>query len=222
MNRPDIPIIERPTIAGATATAEAPPPEPAADPPGPLTLNIRAIEMTDDQLLQLCADNRDLRIELTAEKELIIMPPANPTTSWKNGKLSLRIGLWAEQDGTGLCFDSSAGFTFPNGAMRSPDASWIARERWEALDEDDRHKFSHIAPDFVAELLSPSDRLPVAQAKMVEYIDNGVRLGWLIDSPQRRVYIYCPGQPVEILENPETVSGEPALPGFALNLADIW
>ena len=223
MNRPNIPTIERPTATGATAIAEAPPPpEPSADPPGPLLLNIRAIEMTGDQLLLICADNRDLRIELTAQKELIIMPPANPTTSWQNGKLSLRIGLWAEQDGTGLCFDSSAGFTLPNGAMRSPDASWIARERWEALDEDDRHKFSHIAPDFVAELRSSSDRLPTAQAKMEEYIDNGVRLGWLIDPPQRRVYIYRPGQPVEILENPETVSGEPTLPGFTLNLADIW
>ena len=221
MNRPDIPTIERPTATGATAEAQ-PPPEPSADPPGPLTLNIRAIEMTGDQLLRLCADNRDLRIELTAEKELIIMPPANPTTSSKNGALTAQIYFWSKQDGTGICFDSSAGFTFPNGAMRSPDASWIARERWEALDEDDRHKFSHIAPDFVAELRSPSDRLPVVQAKMTEYIDNGVRLGWLIDPPQRRVYIYRPGQPMEILENPETVSGEPVLPGFTLNLADIW
>ena len=207
----------------ATATLDAPPlPETGEGLPNPLALNIRALEMTDDQLLQLCADNGELRIELTAEKELIIMPPANPTTSWKNGKLSMRIGLWAEQDGTGLCFDSSAGFTFPNGAMRSPDASWIARERWEALDEADQHKFSPIAPDFVAELRSPSDRLPTAQAKMAEYIENGVRLGWLIDPTQRRVYIYRPGQPVEIRENPETVSGEPVLPGFTLNLADIW
>ena len=207
----------------ATATLEAPPlPETGEGLPNPLTLNIRAIEMTDDQLLQLCADNGDLRIELTAEKELIIMPPANPTTSSKNGALTAQFYFWSKQDGTGICFDSSAGFTFPNGAMRSPDASWIARERWEALDEDDRHKFSPIAPDFVAELRSPSDRLPTAQAKMEEYIENGVRLGWLIDPTQRRVYSYRPGQPVETLENPETVSGEPVLPGFTLNLADIW
>ena len=207
----------------ATATLEAPPlPETGEGLPIPLTLNIRAIEMTDDQLLQICADNGDLRIELTAEKELIIMPPANPTTGLKNGEIFGQLYIWSKQDGTGLCFDSSSGFTFPNGAMRSPDASWIARERWEALDEDDRHKFSHIAPDFVAELRSPSDRLPTAQAKMAEYIENGVRLGWLIDPPQRRVYIYRPGQPVEILENPETVSGEPVLPGFTLNLVDIW
>ena len=223
MNRPDIPTIEKPTAAGATAIAEAPPPpEPAADPPGPLMLNFRAIDMTGDQLLQLCADNGDLRIELTAEKELIIMPPTNMTTGWQNGRLTTRLCVWTEQDGTGLCFDSSAGFTLPNGAMRSADAAWITRERWESLSETEQHGFSPIAPDFVAELLSPSDRLPVAQAKMVEYIENGVRLGWLIDPTQRRVYIYRPGQPVETLENPETVSGEPVLPGFTLNLADIW
>ena len=209
--------------AAGVLTVEAPPlPETGEGLPNPLALNIRAIEMTDEQLLQFCADNGELRIELTAEKELIIMPPANPTTSSKNGALTAQIYIWSKQDATGLCFDSSAGFTFPNGAMRSPDASWIARERWEAMDDDDRHKFSPIAPDFVAELRSPSDRLPVAQAKMEEYIDNGVRLGWLIDPPQRRVYIYRPGQPVETLENPETVSGEPVLPGFTLNLADIW
>ena len=216
MNRND-------ATAAGVLTVEAPPlPETGECLPNPLALNIRAIEMTDDQLLQFCADNGDLRIELTAQKELIIMPPANPTTGLKNGEISGQLYIWSKQDGTGLCFDSSSGFTFPNGAMRSPDASWIARERWEALDEDDRHKFSHIAPDFVAELRSPSDRLPVAQAKMEEYIENGVRLGWLIDPTQRMVYIYRPGQPVETLENPETVSGEPVLPGFTLNLADIW
>ena len=150
------------------------------------------------------------------------MPPANMTTGWQNGKLFLRIGNWVEQDGSGLCFDSSAGFTLPNGAMRSADAAWITRERWEALDESERYRFSHIAPDFVAELRSPSDRLSTLQAKMAEYIDNGVRLGWLIDPQQRRVYIYRPGQPVAMLQNPETVSGEAVLPGFTLNLRDIW
>ena len=216
MNRPNI-------SAGATATAEVPAPaSEAAYLPSPLTLDFRAIEMTDDQLVQFCADNRELRIELTAKKELIIMPPANPVTSWENGKLFLQVGNWAEKDGSGLCFDSSAGFTFPNGAMRSPDASWIARERWESLDAADRRRFSHITPDFVAELRSPSDRLATLQAKMAEYIENGVRLGWLIDPRQRRVYVYRPGQPVEVWENPETVSGEAVLPGFTLNLRDIW
>ena len=217
MNRPEIR-----TSSGATATAEAPDPAPeAAYLPSPLTLDFRAIEMTDDQLVQFCADNRELRIELTAKKELIIMPPVNPTTSWQNGKLSMRIGIWAEQDGSGICFDSSAGFTLPNGAMRSADASWITRERWESLDEAERYRFSHIVPDFVAELCSPSDRLATLQEKMAEYTENGVRLGWLIDPRQQRVYVYRPGQPVEVLENPETVSGEAVLPGFTLNLRDI-
>ena len=211
------------TSGGATATAEAPPPAPeAAYLPNPLTLDFSAIEMTDDQLVRFCADNRELRIELTAKKELIIMPPANLTTSWENGEIFLQLGLWSKQDGRGRSFDSSAGYTLPNGAMRSPDASWVARERWESLDAADRRRFSHIAPDFVAELRSPSDRLATLQAKMAEYIENGVRLGWLIDPRQRRVYVYRPGQPAEILENPETVSGESVLPGFTLNLRDIW
>ena len=218
MNRPDTR-----TVAGATATAEAPAPASEATYlPSPLTLNFRAIEMTDDQLVQFCADNRELRIELTAKKELIIMPPANPTSSQENSSLTAQIYFWTKRDGRGLCFDSSAGFTFPNGAMRSPDASWIARERWESLDAADRRRFSHIAPDFVTELRSPSDRLATLQAKMAEYIENGVRLGWLIDPRQRRVYVYRPGQPVQTLENPETVSGESVLPGFTLNLREIW
>ena len=218
MNRPDIG-----TSYGATATAEAPALGwQTTHLPSPLTLDFRAIEMTDDQLVQFCADNRELRIELTSEKELIIMPPVSPTTSWQNGKLSMQIGIWAEHDGSGLCFDSSAGFTLPSGAMRSADVAWITRERWEALDEAERYRFSHIAPDFVAELRSPSDSLATLQAKMAEYIENGVRLGWLIDPRQRRVYVYRPGQPVQTLENPETVSGESVLPGFTLNLREIW
>ena len=190
--------------------------------PAPLVLDFRAMEMTDEQFVQFCADNRERRIELTSEKELIIMPPAFPTTGLKNNALSAQVYNWSKQDGTGLSFDSSAGFTFPNGAMRSPDASWIARERWDALAEDELNKFSHIAPDFVVELRSDTDGLRTLQAKMEEYIENGVSLGWLIDPRQRRVYIYRPGQPVETLEDPVTVSGETLLPGFVLNLQDIW
>ena len=211
------------TSGGATATVAPPAPSVQAEYlPNPLTLDFRAIKMTDDQLVQFCADNRELRIELTAKKELIIMLPAIPATSWQNGKLSMQIGIWAKKDGSGLCFDSSAGFTLPNSAMRSADAAWIARERWEALDEAEQYRFSHIAPDFVTELCSPSDCLATLQAKMAEYIENGVRLGWLIDPQQRQVYVYRPGQPVETLENPETVSGESVLPGFTLNLREIW
>ena len=150
------------------------------------------------------------------------MPPAFPTTGMRNNALSAQVYNWSKQDGTGISFDSSAGFTFPNGAMRSPDASWITRERWDALDEDELNKFTHIAPDFVVELRSHTDSLRILQAKMEEYVENGVRLGLLIDPRQRRVYVYRTGQPVDLLENPETVSGDPVLPGFVLNLQDIW
>lgn len=190
--------------------------------PSPLVLDFSAVEMTDDQLVQFCADNGDLRIELTAEKELIVMPPANSTTGWENGIISGELYVWSKQDGTGLSFDSSTGFTFPNGAMRAPDASWIGRERWESLPDEDRRRFSHVAPDFVVELRSSSDSLRTLQDKMAEYIENGVRLGWLIDPFQQRVHVYRPGRDVEVLEAPETVSGENVLPGFVLSLQEIW
>ena len=165
MNRPDVGA-----GGGAAATAEALAAR-AAYPPGPLALDFRAVEMTDEQLVRFCADNRDLRIELTSERELIVMPPANMTTGWRNARLNARLCLWTERDGSGLCFDSSAGFTLPNGAVRSADAAWMARERWESLDETERHGFSRIVPDFVAELRSPSDSLAALQAKM-----TGIRL----------------------------------------------
>ena len=194
----------------------------AAGLPLPLVLDFSAIEMTDEQLVQFCADNGELRIELTAERELIVMPPAFPISGMKNNAISAQIYIWSKQDGTGISFDSSAGFTFPNGAMRSPDASWIARERWDSLEEDELSKFTHIAPDFVVELRSHSDSPAMLQAKMAEYIENGVKLGWLIDPFQRQVHVYRPGQAVEILDEPETVSGDPFLPGFTLNLLEIW
>ena len=190
--------------------------------PLPLVLDFSAIEMTDDQLVQFCADNGELRIELTAERELIVMPPAFPITGMRNSAISAQVYIWSKQDGTGLSFDSSTGFTFPNGAMRSPDASWIARKRWDSLEADELSKFSHIAPDFVVELRSHSDRLAMLQAKMAEYIENGVRLGWLLDPFVRQVHVYRLGQAVEILDDPETISGDPVLPGFTLNLQEIW
>ena len=207
----------------ATATVEAPaPPQEGAYMPCPLVLDFHAIEMTDEQFAKFCADNGELRIELTARRELIVMPPAFPATGMKNNALSAQVYNWSKQDGTSISFDSSAGFTFPNGAMRSPDASWIARERWDALDEDELNKFTHIAPDFVVELRSHTDSLRALQAKLEEYIETGVHLGLLIDPRQRRVYVYRQGQPVDVLQDPETVSGETVLPGFVLNLQDIW
>ena len=189
----------------------------------PLTIDLPAIEpMTQEQFYQFCLANRDLRIERTANGEVIIMPPAFSDTGNRNFKIAVQLGNWAEQDGTGETFDSSAGFTLPNGAIRSPDASWIKLERWNALTEEQKASFAPICPDFVIELRSSSDTLKGLQSKMEEYIDNGVSLGLLIDRKNRKVYIYRPDRELEILDNPETVSGDPELPGFVLRMAKIW
>jgi len=187
-----------------------------------LMLNLRSLELSDEQFCRLCQDNPDLRFELTAQRELVIMPPTGSKTGWRNSKLNQRLANWTESDGTGLSFDSSTGFTLPNGAKRSPDAAWVKCERWEALTEDQQEGFAPLCPDFVAELRSPEDRLSTLQDKMLEYMQNGAQLGWLIDPSGRRVYIYRPRQPVECLEDQETISGDPVLPGFVLNLCEIW
>ncbi len=150
------------------------------------------------------------------------MTPTGSKTGWRNSKLSQRLANWAETDGTGLSFDSSTGFTLPNGAKRSPDAAWVRFERWEALTREQQEGFAPLAPDFVAELRSPGDYVSVLQEKMAEYVDNGARLGWLIDPEGKRVYVYRPGQSVECIENPEALSGGPVLPGFVFNVREIW
>ena len=189
----------------------------------PLTVDFPAIaQMTVAQFYEFCAANRDLRIERTASGEVIIMPPAFSDTGNRNLKISQQLANWADQDGTGETFDSSAGFTLPNGATRSPDASWIKLERWNALTEDQKASFAPICPDFVIELRSSSDTLTRLRDKMQEYIENGSLLGWLIDRKNRTVQVYRPDREPELLENPETVSGEPELPGFVLRLAKIW
>ena len=160
-------------------TAPSAPPETTL--PYRLALDIRALDMTEDRFLQLCSDNGDLRMELTAKKELIVMPPAGAETGGRNSSLTYQLVGWSDRDGTGKPFDSSAGFTLPNGAVRSPDASWMLAPRWEALTASERERFAPICPDFVIELRSPSDRLADVQEKMVEYMENGARLGWLID-----------------------------------------
>ncbi|MCM0590542.1 MAG: Uma2 family endonuclease [Gloeotrichia echinulata DEX184] len=176
------------------------------------------IELTDEQFFQICQNNRDLRLERTAEGELVIMPPTGWETGNRNSRLTQRLGNWADADGTGLAFDSSTGFKLPNGADRSPDASWVSRERLVALNPDPT-KFLPMAPDFAVELRSATDNLPKLQQKMQEYINNGVRLAWLIDPHNQRVEIYRPGQEVEILQSPTSLSGEDVLPGFVLDLA---
>jgi Uma2 family endonuclease len=201
-------------------------PKPATDQtttlPYRLALNIRALEMTEEQFLQLCSDNGDIRMELTANRELIIMPPNGLESGWQEGEVCLQVANWAKRDGTGRAFGPNAGYTLPNGAVRAPDASWMPLSRWESLSRDDQTKFGHTFPDFAIELRSPSDSLSDVQDKMTEYLENGVILGFLLDLRQRRVYVYRPGQDVEVLEEPETVSGDPALPGFVLDLGVIW
>lgn len=189
----------------------------------PLVLQLHpVVQMTDDQFFEFCQINRELRIERTAKGQLIVMPPTGSGTGNRNSKLNQQLSNWTDVDGTGLSFDSSSGFTLPNGAMRSPDAAWIKLERWNALSEEQQEKFAPICPDFIVELKSPTDSLKVLQDKMEEYIENGVLLGWLIDRKHKKVYIYRPGMAVECLENPATISGDPVLPGFVLDLSNIW
>ena len=189
----------------------------------PLVLRLQPIiNLTDDQFFEFCQINRNLHIERTATGEILIMPPTGSETGNRNAKLIVQLGIWAESDGTGIYFDSSTGFKLPNGADRSPDAAWVKLERWNALTPEQQKKFAPICPEFVVELRSASDNLEPLKTKMQEYIDNGALLGWLIDRKQRRVYIYRPQEPVECLENPENVSGDPVLTGFVLDLSKIW
>jgi Uma2 family endonuclease len=181
-----------------------------------------SIEMDSDRFFDFCQFNRDLRIERTATGEIIIMPPTGGETGKRNFNLTAEIGIWTKQDGTGVGFDSSTGFTLGNGAVRSPDVAWIKKERWEALDAEKRRKFPPICPDFVIELKSATDSLKTLQDKMQEYIDNGVLLGFLLDSERKQVYIYRSNREVERLDNPETLSGEPVLKGFTLDIKQIW
>jgi Uma2 family endonuclease len=187
------------------------------------TLNLdTAIDLTDDQFYKLCRNNPDLKFERNAHGELIIMPPTGGETGRRNLKISQKLGIWTDQDGTGVAFDSSTCFKLPNGADRSPDASWIQQQRWDALTPQQRETFPPICPDFVIELMSPSDTLKTVQAKMQEYIDNGAKLGWLLNRKDRQVEIYRPDQDVEILQSPTSLSGEAILPGFVLDLGSIW
>jgi len=177
--------------------------------------------LTDDQFLRLCADNRDFQFELTAEGELVVMPPPGSKTGWRELKFGQRLANWTETDGTGICFGSSAGFSLPNGAKRAPDASWMPLSRWAALTREQQEKLAPVCPDFVVELRSPSDRLPDVRRKMTEYMENGARLGWLLDPLKRRVYIYRTGRAAECLENPDYISGEDVLPAFKFNFQEI-
>ena len=180
------------------------------------------VEMTADQFFEFCQLNRDYRIERTASGEIIIMSPTGSETGNRNVKLIQQLGNWTDLDGTGIAFDSSTGFILPNGATKSADAAWVKLEKWNSLTREQQTKFAPICPDFVVELRSPSDRLQSLQEKMLEYIDNGASLGWLIDRNKRMVYIYRPDGEVEVLDNPASLRGEGVLPGFVLDLSTIW
>lgn len=180
------------------------------------------VSLTDDQFYDFCQLNQDFRIERNASGEVILMPPTGSETDQRNFDLIVQLGIWTKQDNTGVGFGSSGGFTLPNGAVRSPDAAWIKKTRWEAIPAVQRKKFASICPEFVVELRSDSDVLKVLKSKMEEYIKNGVLLGWLIDRVNRKVFIYRPNTAIQELDNPTTLSGDDILPGFVLDLTSIW
>lgn len=178
-------------------------------------------QLSDEQYYELCLANPDIRIERNASGELVLMPPTGGETSQRNSSLNAQLWVWNQRTKLGKVFDSSGGFKLPNGADRAPDASWVALERWTALTAEQREKFPPICPDFVIELRSSTDRLSVLQAKMQEYIDNGARLGWLINRKDKQVEIYRPDQEIETLQDPSKLLGETVLPDFELELEGI-
>ena len=179
-------------------------------------------KVSDEQFTELCRRNPNLRIELTSEGDLIIMPPTGGKTGARNFYLTGKFSVWVEKDATGRGFDSSTEFTLPNGAKRSPDVSWVRLERWNALSDEEQEEFPPLCPDFVIELRSRSDRLKELQLKMEEYMANGAELGWLIDPFDRKIYVYRPRTLVEVLDNPGEISGEPLLKGFVLDVQSLW
>lgn len=185
----------------------------------PLTLNLDTVHLSDEQFYQLCQNNRDLNFERTARGELIIMPPVGGDSGNWEADLIADLVIWNRQTNLGYTFSSSTVFKLPNGADRSPDAAWIQREYWDALTPEQRRKFPPIAPDFVIELRSATDDLETLRRKMQEYMDAGVKLGWLINPQQQQVEIYRLEQDVEVRNLPTELSGETILPGFSLNLS---
>ena len=187
------------------------------------TINFNAIaKITDDQFYQLCRENPDVKFERNAQGAIIVMTPTGGETGSYNSEINADFVIWNRQTKLGVCFDSSTCFKLPSGANRSPDVSWIKQERWDTLTLEQKQKFPPISPDFVLELMSPTDSLKDTQDKMQEYMNNQVKLGWLINRKTRRVEIYRQGQEKEVLECPTELSGEDILPGFVLNLQTLW
>ena len=182
----------------------------------------KSLKFTDDKFVEMVPANKDLRLELSSQGELSIMSPTGGETGDRNLELGGQVWFWNRQNGLGKAFDSSTGFKLPNGATRSPDVSWIKIETWNALTPEQRKKFLPLCPDFVIELVSESDDLADTQAKMREYIANGLRLGWLINPKNKQVEIYRQNQDIEVLESPLNLLGEDVLPGFILDLQPIF
>jgi Uma2 family endonuclease len=188
----------------------------------PIELSLDLGDLTDEQFFSLCQKNRDFRFERNAAGDLVIMPPTGAETGNRNSDLNYQLCAWNRRTKLGITFDSSTGFKLPNGANRSPDASWLSLDRWESIPLEQRQVFPQICPDFVVELLSPTDQRKRTQGKMQEYLDNGTRLGWLINRKIKQVEIYRQGQTVEVLNAPERLNGEDILPDFELDLTTIW
>jgi Uma2 family endonuclease len=187
-----------------------------------LPATLTAHPMTDEEFAAFCAEHPDLFFEMTAEGEIIVMPPTYSLTGARNTKIDRQLDVWAEKDGRGIACDSSTGFVLPNGARRSPDASWTLKSRIAQLDPASREKYWHLCPDFVIELQSTSDRPRLVREKMKEWVANGAQLGWLIDPDRRSVSIYRPGCGVETLADIDAIAGEGPVAGFVLDLSLIW
>ena len=204
-------MIETPTLPKATSQLM------------PLVVKFRPLyAMTPDEFYEFCQLNPDLRVELAAEGEVIFMPPSGGATGARNLHVSGSLWQWAMANGAGIAFDSSTGFILPNGAVRSPDAAWVPRERLAKIAPEVRERFLPLTPDFVVEVASPTDRTLDLRAKMEEYIANGARLGWLILPETRTVYVYQPDQDAQLLSDADAITGDPVLPGFTLDLRPIW
>ena len=189
----------------------------------PIVLRLHPIiQLTEEEFATFCEQNQDVRIERRCTGELELMSPTKGYTGNHEAEVVMQLGIWAKRDGTGIFFGPTAGFTLPNRAMRSPDASWILKTRLALMTAEDENRFMPICPDFVVEVRSITDRLRIIQDKMDEYMENGVRLGLLVDPIEKRVHVYRPGASVQIYDNPETVSADPELPGFVLNVKDVW
>lgn len=180
------------------------------------------LTISHEQFVQLAWVNQNLQLERTATGELIVMPPTGSDTGNKNADILGQLWLWNRQTQLGQIFDSSSGFHLPNGADRSPDVSWISQDRWDTLTPEEKSGFAPLCPDFVLELRSKNDSLESLQQKMQEYQENGAKLGWLIDRSRKKVEIYRPKKSVEVQNSPNSLSGEDILPGFTLDLSEIW